>query len=257
VSENGRDPVTVERAGDVLVLTIDRERKSNALDRRAFGALARAVAEAASSEVRAVVITAAGDRAFSAGADVGELATMQGPSARELVRRGQEIFGAIEDLPQPTLAAINGAALGGGLELAMACDLRVAAEHASFGLPEITLGNVPGWGATQRLPRLVGHGRASEMLLTGKRISARQAREWGLVNAVVPSESVREAALRIAAQIARHAPLALEHAKRALRVGRQEGFDAGLEAELEAVEACSGTAEQRGAVEEFLSRRHQ
>jgi enoyl-CoA hydratase len=251
--DQGRGRLAYERHDDVLVITIDRASKSNALDRQTFAALREVLGELAASSVRAVVITGSGGRAFSAGADVGELATIAGESARELVGRGQDAFDAIERLDQPTVAAINGAALGGGLELAMACDLRIAADHATLGLPEMTLGNVPGWGATQRLPRLVGYGRAVELVLTGARISARQALDWGLVSRVVPGTELRREALRYAARLAQHSPVALAQAKRALRIGQRERFDAGLEAELEAVISCSGSAEQREAVGRFLA----
>lgn len=252
--ERSGSPLRQERHGDVLMLTLDRPRKSNALDAALFEALRAACAALPGSDVRAVVLTGAGERAFCAGADVGELATLCDGGAIELVRRGQAIFALLEELPQPTVAAVNGVALGGGLELAMACDVRVAAEHATFGLPEITLANVPGWGGTQRLPRLVGLGRASELILTGQRIDAPQAERWGLVNACAPAADLLDRALALAQRLAGHAPVALDHAKRALRAGQRHGAAAGLDAERDAVLACSGTPEQRAATRSFLSR---
>jgi enoyl-CoA hydratase/carnithine racemase len=247
-------PLRTDRHGDVLLLTLDRPRKSNALNTALFDALRETLAGLPGSDVRAVVVTGAGERAFSAGADVGELAVMRDGSAEELVRRGQSVFALLEELPQPTVAAVNGVALGGGLELAMACDVRVAAEHATFGLPEITLANVPGWGATQRLPPLIGLGRATRMILSGERIEAERAEAWGLVTERVAGDALLGVAFELAGRLAAHSPLALDQAKRALRAGWRHGFAAGLDAERDAVVACSGSSDQRDATRAFLRR---
>jgi enoyl-CoA hydratase len=160
----------------------------------------------------------------------------------------------LEELPQPTVAAVNGVALGGGLELALACDVRVAAEHATLGLPEITLANVPGWGATQRLPPLIGLGRATRMILSGERIDAERAEAWGLVTERAPGDELLAVAFALAGRLAAHSSLALDHAKRALRAGRRGGLAAGLDAERDAVVACSGSSDQRDATGAFLRR---
>jgi enoyl-CoA hydratase len=251
---SGHDEIVVEELDGVLVLTLNRVAKRNALNHATLTALADVLADATGGGARALVITGDGSKAFCAGADITELAVIDGHGAGELVRRGQRVFNRLEELSLPTVAAINGVALGGGLELAMACDLRVAAEHATFGMPEITLANVPGWGGTQRLPHLVGYGRATQMILTGVRIDAARANDWGLVNAVVPGASLRAHAVEIARGLAEHSSTAIDHAKRALRIGRRYGLHAGLDAEEQAVVKCTGSSDQRHATQSFLAR---
>lgn len=251
------DPVVLrQQKGPVLVATLNRPAKSNALNQALIDGLdelaAAIEAQSASGQIKALVITGAGERAFSAGADISELADLDGPRARAQMVRGQGVFARLEALPVVVIAAINGVALGGGLELAMAADLRIAVPTARLGQPEITLGNLPGWGGTQRLPELVGRGRATELILTGEIITASRAYEMGLVNRV--ADDCVTLAVETATRIADSNPAAVAGAKRAIRVGLREGIPAGMTTEADAVAACCETAEQKAAVRAFLSR---
>lgn len=253
VPEGVRRPGVVqeERVGSALVLTIDHP-PANAIDTAVVEALRRHFRGAAvDPEVAAVVLTGAGERFFSAGADVGEF--VHAPAA-EIVA-GQLLTVEIEALPKVTVAALNGVAMGGGLELAMACDLRVAAAHARLGQPEIDLGIIPGWGGTQRLPRLVGQGRAAYLLLTGEAIDAATALEWGLVSKVVPGSELPDVALQLAARCAAKAPLAVAAIKRALVRGRGRPLDEGLAAERTEFTAVFDSDDAREGVAAFLGKR--
>lgn len=252
------DEVLIARGeGPVLVVTLNRPAKANAINRAvidALDALATSIEGCPPPEgPAALVVTGAGDKAFSAGADVADLAGLDRDAARAQMRRGQAVFGRLEALPIVVVAAINGLALGGGLELAMAADLRVAAPSARLGQPEITLANLPGWGGTQRLPRLVGLGRAKELILTGKPVSARRAYEIGLVDRV--AEDPLASAVGLAGELASHSPEAVAGAKAAIAAGLAGGFAAGLLAEAEAVALCCTTEAQHRAVAAFLARR--
>jgi enoyl-CoA hydratase len=197
------DDLLVETSDAVAVVVINRPHKRNALRRRTIAELRLLVDAIATDEaVRAVVLRGAGERALSAGADVSEVVDHQPSLAQRLANPGRGTFDALERLPKPVIAAIQGFALGGGLELAMACDLRVAGRSAVFGQPEVTLGGVPGWGATERLPRLVGIGRAKELLFLGDRIGAEEALHIGLVNRVVPDDQVMAETMRLAHRLA-------------------------------------------------------
>lgn len=244
-----------QRTGAVLIATLNRPAKRNALNHQLIGALddlAASVEKASGPDqpIRAVVITGAGEHAFSAGADVTDLAGLDASAARAQMRRGQEVFGRIERLPVPVIAAINGVALGGGLELAMAADLRIVSPGARLGQPEITLENVPGWGGTQRLPRLIGRGRALELILTGDLIGAERARDIGLVNRV--EDDPLAAAVAVAERFTARSPVALAGVKRAVHTGLEAGIAAGLLAEADAVADCCQTDAQHAAVEKFL-----
>jgi enoyl-CoA hydratase/carnithine racemase len=185
--------------GIVEILTVDRPQRLNAIDAELLDALAERVAAiAATPQVGAVIVTGAGTRAFSAGADVSRFAQLRPLDADALMARGQRAFAALEALPQPTIAAVNGYALGGGLELALACDLRLMAASAQVGQPEITLANVPGWGATQRLPRIVGEAAAKDLILTGRLLDAAEARRIGLVHQVCERDELMDRALGLA-----------------------------------------------------------
>ncbi len=200
----------VERDGAVALVTVNRPAVLNALNRATLAELARAFDElGADAGVRAIVITGAGPKAFVAGADIGELAVASPAEGRALARTGQAVFDRIERLGTPVIAAINGFALGGGCELAMACTLRLAADTAKLGQPEINLGLMPGYGGTQRLPRLVGPTRALEILLTGAPIGAAEAERIGLVNRVVPAADLLTEARALAARLAAQAPAAV------------------------------------------------
>jgi enoyl-CoA hydratase len=247
------DVLLHDRVGRIHVATLNRPAKGNALNQPLIDALDALAAHLEDhAEVGALVITGAGEKAFSAGADVSELAGLDRDSAREQMRRGQAVFDRLERLPVVVVAALNGFALGGGLELAMAADLRFATPSAQLGQPEITLANLPGWGGTQRLPRLVGRGIAAELILTGDRIGADRAYELGLVNHVVADPLA--AAVEMATRIAGASRVAVRGAKHALAVGLHEGVPAGLIAEADAVAECCTTEEQRAAVHAFLNR---
>ena len=253
-----QDVLDVSRQGRVLVAVLNRPDKANALSRELIGALDQLAAGTASEATepdgpRALVITGSGGRIFSAGADITELVGLDVASAREQMRRGQAVFDRIERLPVAVIAAVNGPALGGGLELAMAADIRIAAPAARLGQPEITLANVPGWGGTQRLPRLIGRGPATEMILTGEAINAGRAYDLGLVNRI--ADDPLRAAVDLAERIAAHSAYAIAGAKRAILAGLSGGMASGLEVEADAVAICCQSAEQHDAVHAFLSRR--
>lgn len=249
--------VTVRVDGAVTVATINRPAKANALSTAVIDALdrmAEAVERAAAAgSTRALVITGAGDRAFSAGADISNLVGLTQSEAREQMLHGQRVFDRIANLPVAAIAAINGVALGGGLELAMACDMRVAAPHARLGQPEITLANIPGWGGTQRLPRLVGRGIASEMILTGAPIDAARAEAIGLVNAI--AADCVTSAVDLARAVAAHSRHAIAAAKATIRAGLRGGIEYGLDVEARAVAELCQTPEQHDAVRTFLDRK--
>jgi len=203
----------VEWDGDIAVVIIDRQDKLNALNADVIRELEEVFASlGADGAVRAVVLTGAGDRAFVAGADIGELARMDAAAAVRLSREGQLVFGEIERLPKPVIAAVGGFALGGGLELALACHLRIASTKARFGLPEVGLGIIPGYGGTVRLARLIGSGRALEMILTGEPVDAARACEFGLVSAVVEPDALLGEAKVLARRITKNGPLAIRMA---------------------------------------------
>jgi enoyl-CoA hydratase len=253
------EPVLLlERRGDILLVTLNRPRKGNSLSNELMAALGQLVANlrrssAEAAGARAVVLTGSGTTAFSAGADIHNLVGLTKSSATDQMRSGQVIFDMLEDAPQVIIAAINGVAFGGGLELAMACDLRIAAEGARLGQPEITLGNLPGWGGTQRLPRLIGEGRALEMILTGEPITAERAVAMGLVNSV--ADDPVAAAIELAGRIIDKSATAVDSAKQAVYAGVRHGITRGLETEAALVGACSVSPEQRAAVQAFFDRK--
>src|SRR5688572_4945333 len=214
-------------AGDprVAVVTINRPKVLNALNSQTLDELRRAAVDLAHDEsVRAVIVTGAGDKSFVAGADINELAVQTPASGRDLALAGQHVFDLIENLGKPVIAAINGFALGGGCELAMACTLRLAADTAKLGQPEINLGLLPGYAGTQRLPRLVGKGKAMEMILTGAPITADEAERIGLVNRVVPAAELMVAARALAATLAAQAPVAMRYIITAINQGLEMPF---------------------------------
>lgn len=250
------DVVLVEDRGRVRWLTINRPEKLNALNREVLAALERAFAEAmAEPGVGAVVITGSGEKAFVAGADIAEFQGLSPAQAQALARRGQALFSTIEEAPKPVIAAVNGFALGGGMELAMACHLRVAAENAKFGQPEVKLGLIPGYGGTQRLPRLVGKGRALELLLTGAMIDAATALSWGLVNRVVPQAELAASAQKLAEDILAVAPTAVSRCLEAVNVGLESPLADGLQMEAALFGLCAATEDFKEGVSAFLEKR--
>jgi enoyl-CoA hydratase len=214
------ETLQIERDAAVQVITLNRPRALNALNRQLLEELSLAIAAAATDdEVRALVLIGAGDRAFVAGADISELAALDAAQARAFAVGGQQVFTALETMGKPSIAAIHGFALGGGCELAMACTLRLAAEHARFGQPEVNLGIMPGYAGSQRLPRLVGKGRALEILLTGEMVPAARAYEIGLVNRVVPGADLMAEARKVASLLASKAPVATRYILEAVNHG--------------------------------------
>ena len=250
------EAVVVERTGAVAVVTVNRPRVLNALDAATVGALRRVVDElAADGAIRAVVLTGAGDRAFIAGADIAELARLSPVSAQALARRGQALCDALERMGKPVIAAINGFALGGGCEIAMACTLRLAAETARIGQPEIGLGLLPGYGGTQRLPRLVGSGRALELTLIGDPIPAAEAWRIGLVNRVVPPGDLAAEARALAERLAAQAPVAVRAILDAVREGMQMSLAGGCEHEAALFGVAAATEDWREGTRAFLEKR--
>ena len=247
--------LTVSVQDRIATLTVNRPDKLNALNAIVIGELGRAIDElVASEDVGAVILTGAG-RAFVAGADIAELSAVSALEGRRLARRGQEIFRRFETSPKPTVAAVNGFALGGGCELAMACHVRVAAEGAKFGQPEVKLGLIPGYGGTQRLPRLVGRGRALQLLLTGEMIDAHEALRIGLVNRVVPGDQLLSAAAAMIQQMLMNAPLALGACIDAVDRGLQMALDDALVLEATQFGVLITTSDTAEGTRAFLEKR--
>ena len=246
----------VERDAAVLVVTINRPKVLNALNAATLEELA-AVFDTARTDgtVRAVVLTGAGEKSFVAGADINELAVETPVSGREHARRGQALFDRIERMGKPVIAAVNGFALGGGCELAMACTIRLAADTARFGQPEINLGLIPGYAGSQRLPRLVGRGRALEMLLTGDPISAQDAWRIGLVNRVVPAAELMPAARQLAQALASKPPVAVRYLLDAVAGGLDMRLDDGQDYEATLFGLVSATEDMREGTRAFLEKR--
>jgi len=246
----------LETRDAVALLTVNRPQKLNAMNYETMAELDRVFSHLGSDEaVRAVIITGAGEKAFIAGADIQELARETATTGHVTALRGQRIFRRIETLGKPVIAAINGFALGGGLELALSCHVRVAAEGAKLGLPEVTLGAIPGYGGTQRLSRLVGRGRACEMILTGDPVDATEALRIGLVNRVVSKESLLETADTLARRMVRNAPLALRHALLAIDQGLEVDLEKGLLLEATLFGILCGTEDLKEGMNAFLEKR--
>ena len=242
-------------ADGLLTLTINRPDKLNALSHEVMTALDDAFARAETDDaVKAVVLTGAGEKAFVAGADIGQFTGLDAGKGAYFARRGQAVFNRIERLPKVVVAAVNGFALGGGCELALACHLRVASETAVFGQPEVNLGLIPGYGGTQRLPRIVGRGIALELILTGDRVTAQRAYEIGLVNRVVPPTRVVEEAKALARTIAGKAPVAVALALRAT-LAADLPSDAGLAHEAALFGLSTGTEDLQEGARAFLEKR--
>lgn len=249
--------ILLERPEDsIVLLTINRPEKLNALNFSVMSQLEEAFTALKNDQtVRGLIVTGAGDKAFVAGADISELAASDALRARELSLRGQRVFRLLETLPFPSVAAINGYALGGGLELAMACTLRVAAAHARLGQPEVKLGIIAGYGGTQRLARLVGRGRALELLLTGEPIDAAEAHRIGLVNQVVPADQLLATARALLDKIRKNAPLAVTLTMEAVDVGMNCGLEQGLHFESTAFAITAASEDMREGTRAFLEKR--
>jgi len=247
--------VTQEVRGRSALITINRPEKRNALDAQVRAAFLEAIAGArANDDVRAIVVTGAGDKAFVAGADIGEF---EGRTTVEQwrVMKGATIFDAVERCPKPVIAAVNGYCLGGGMELALACDFRIASTAARFGQPEVNLGIIPGGGGTQRLPRVVGLGAALKLILTGDLIDAAEALRLGVVEEVVEPAALLDRALALAELIATKSPVAVAAAKEATRAALSLPLDDGLKLETALFQLCFASADRAEGVRAFLEKR--
>jgi enoyl-CoA hydratase len=239
----------------VATITVNRPNKLNALNDRVIAELGDAIDSARQNgDVGGVILTGAG-RAFVAGADISELENHGAVSAKALAQRGQEVFRRYETSPKPTIAAVNGFALGGGCELAMACHIRIASEAAKFGQPEVKLGLIPGYGGTQRLPRLVGRGRALQLLLTGETIDANEAYRIGLVNRVVPATDLIAAATTMLQAILANGPLAVAYCVEAVNRGTDLTLDEALALEATAFGLLAATDDKREGTQAFMEKR--
>ena len=250
------ETIKVEREENTLWITLNRPHRLNAFNDVLLEELADMLDTAEKDpSVKCVVITGEGDRAFSAGADITMFPKATPVKAEEFSRIGQKAFGRIEEMPKPVVASINGFALGGGLELALACDFRVAAEHAELGSPEIALGLIPGWGGTQRLVRVVGLAKAKEMVMLGSRLKAEEALKAGLVNKVVHFDKLRDEVRDLAKKLSDGPPIALKYAKYALNFGTQVPLDMGLRLESSFMGLSFSTEDFKEGVEAFMSKR--
>jgi enoyl-CoA hydratase len=254
VSQN-YETILVERRERVAIVTINRPEKRNALNIQTRAEGAAVLDELRDDDsVRVVVFTGAGDKAFIAGADIAEFAGRTALSQRAIMlERG--LFNAIDTFPKPVIAMVNGYCLGGGCELALACDIRIASDTASFGQPEINLGIIPGGGGTQRLPRLVGEGKAMEMILTGEIINAQEAFRLGIANHVVPADQLETKTMEVANRIAEKSPIALRLAKEAVKVASRSNLDEGLRREVDLFALCFSSEDKDEGVKAFLEKR--
>ena len=244
------------RQDGIVVITLNRPNAANALSTNMLEELKDVIETCKfDTSVRCLIITGAGEKAFCAGADLKERAGMDAQMVRKTVALIRECVNSLETLPQPVIAAVNGAAFGGGTELALACDIRVASENAKFGLTETSLGIIPGAGGTQRLPRLVGKGRAKELIFTARRIEAGEAKEIGLVEYVVNPESLIEKTLELAGQIVRNGPIAVRQAKFAIEKGYDVDLTTGLAIEQNAYEVTIPTKDRLEGLQAFKEKR--
>ena len=245
-----------EKIGGIYKITINRPDKLNALNRETIQELNTVLEEVKTDDgILCLIITGSGEKAFVAGADISEFAHFSIEEGEELARQGQiKLFDKIERFPKPVIAAVNGFALGGGLELAMACHIRIASDNAKLGLPEVSLGVIPGYGGTQRLPMLVGRGRANQLIFSAEMITAETAANWGLVNKFVPQADLLPECTTLADKISRNSPAAISFAIQAVNAGFEEGKN-GYHAEIEAFGKAFGTADFKEGTGAFLDKR--
>jgi enoyl-CoA hydratase len=246
----------IENRGPVALLTINRPKALNSLDSSVLDELIAAFAALESDDaVRAVVMTGAGEKAFIAGADIAEMSELTVQQASVFSRKGQGLVNFIGRMTKPVVAAVNGFALGGGLEMALACDFAYASENAKVGLPEVTLGIMPGFGGTQKLARSIGPARASELIFTGKMLNAAEAKEWGIVNAVLPLAELVDKAVDTASKMAANSRLGIAYAKDALKRGLDMSEADGINLEAVGFGALFASADQREGMKAFLEKR--
>ena len=248
--------ILLEKKGSIAVATINRPKALNALNSQVLEDLNELLdLVKADEEIRALVLTGSGEKAFVAGADIAEMSTLTKTEGEAFGKKGNDVFRKLETLPIPTVAAVNGFALGGGCELSMSCDIRICADTAVFGQPETGLGITPGFGGTQRLARLVGPGMAKQLIYTAKNIKADEALRIGLVNAVYPLEELMPAAEKLAATIAKNAPIAVRACKKAINEGLEAKMDDAVVIEEKLFGSCFETADQKEGMGAFLEKR--
>jgi enoyl-CoA hydratase/carnithine racemase len=248
--------VQYEKKGPIAYVTLNRPKVLNALSQAVFSELKEVFGDARDdASVRGVILTGSGDKAFAAGADIAEMSTSTGVQAEESTRRAQAVTELIENLGKPIIAAVNGFALGGGCELAMACTIRIASENAKFGQPEVKIGIMPGAGGTQRLPRLIGKGRALQLILTGEIINVQEAYRIGLVNEVVPLANLIPRAEAILNQINSNAPLGVKFSIDAVNKGLDGSVSEGLLIEASLFGICAGSEDKKEGTAAFLAKR--
>ena len=246
--------VVYEQKGAVGIVTISREKALNALNSTVLEELDATFDAINLDEVRCVILTGAGQKSFVAGADIGEMSSLTKAEGEAFGKKGNDVFLKIENFPVPVICAINGFALGGGCEIAMSCDIRICSDNAVFGQPEVGLGITPGFGGTQRLPRIVGVGMAKQMIYGARNIKADEAYRIGLVNAVYPLEELMEAAKKLAAGIAMQAPIAVRNCKKAINDGLQVNMDEAIVIEEKLFGDCFDTEDQRAGMGNFLEK---
>ncbi len=248
--------IVFEVTDGIAVITFNRPKALNALNAALLGELCQVLDDiSADEDIRVLILTGAGDKSFVAGADITEIAECNPLQAKLFARKGQSAIGRLQDLSIPVMAAVNGFALGGGSEMALACDFIYASENAMFGLPEITLGIIPGFGGTQRLPRLIGMNRAKEMIFTGKMISAEEAFKLGMVNKVTSPEALMEQARKTAAAMAAKGKVSLRAAKQVINAGVNVDLATGCALEVDAFALCMASEDAREGTTAFLEKR--
>jgi enoyl-CoA hydratase len=247
--------VKYEQKGFVGIVTINREKALNALNAEVMNDLETVIDAIDAEKTRCVIITGAGQKSFVAGADIGAMCHMSKADGQKFSAMGNATFRKIEKLPMPVIAAVNGYALGGGCELSLSCDIRIASENARFGQPEAGLGITPGFGGTQRLARTIGVGKAKEMIYTCRNVKAEEALQIGLVNAVYPADQLMDECMKLAERIAGNAPIAVRQCKKAINMGLQMDIDSATALEPELFGSCCDTEDQRNAMTAFCEKR--
>lgn len=246
--------IKYEQKDNIGIVTISREKALNALNDVVLTELEQTMDSISLDEIRCVIITGAGSKSFVAGADIAQMKDLDKKGGEDFGLHGNRVFRKIETFPLPVIAAVNGFALGGGCELSMACDIRIASENAIFGQPEAGLGITAGFGGTQRLPRTISVGKAKEMLYTCSNVKAPQALELGLVNAVYPQETLMDEALKLAGKIAKNAPIAVRATKKAINEGLQVDMDEAIKVEANCFGSCFETEDQKNAMTAFVEK---
>ena len=247
--------ITYEVEGQIGIITINRPKALNALNSAVLDELDKTLDAVDQEAIRCLILTGAGEKSFVAGADIGEMSTLTKAEGEAFGKKGNDVFRKLETFPIPVIAAVNGFALGGGCEISLSCDIRICSENAVFGQPEVGLGITPGFGGTQRLARIVGTGKAKEMIYGARNIKAEEAYRIGLVNNVYPAEELMPAAKKLASTIARNAPIAVRNCKRAINEGIQVDMDQAIVIEEKLFGSCFETYDQKEGMNAFLEKR--